>query len=936
MTRFGRPRLSLLLVGLVACRTFLLGAATADESNLAQAGIEGLRCALIPASDRGNGRLKWSTASESGIVGFDVLVAVASGAAVVLNSDLIPAANSAAGGSYSWEFPRTWDDQSLADAPTFSLRIWRENGQCTLHPLRPDLDSHVAAEEIPSIKAPGADSPSLFESVTKPARPAVKSASEPTLGFDAFTGTEGVYGIRAADLATALDWSLAQVRSGLSQHTLAFTTDGRPLAWTLSADKDGCLIYLPEKRNVYQHGNVFQSSAGVSPDLSIRNAKVARAGASLLGGGSWNIESDLLAVTTLPGGVEDDFWVWDSYLGNHPLVGTRTYLLSLAQLAPNSSSGELVVDLASTSEATHLFQATLNGRDLGSTNWIGRRLITWTIPLTPADLKAGTNQLVLASRGDRTSLCYLDRLRVSSDRFLVVENGSLAFTSNLGGRLSVRANDGRPVTVWDVTVPEAPVVLDASITKSTNGSVINYRTAFQSQESHRYVAFRADAPQIISRWQSVRGFSLKAPLEIDYLIVSPEVLLEPARRLAIWRESQGLRTRVVTLTQVRHEFSAGNPNPDALRQLLIYARNHWETVPQYVVLLGDGTYDYRSVLGGVDNLQPPPLVLTTFGRAAADSLNLDVSTAATAIGRLPAKTSAELEGIIDRLMAYEATRLSTALPGALLLADQPDVGGEFIRDSDTLANVVAGIFAVNKDYNNGIGSAVVQTQLRALLSSGMTWWNYLGHGGRDRMGADYVTIPDVPGLNFGPVSPLVTGMTCAMGQFALPGLDCLGEALVLKKGIGPIAVWSPSGFSVNYQASLLNRLFAEELIHARSVDRLGDIIRRSRNRFLQGGGDAVTPEFYNLLGDPALKLPFAPVARQPHLVVNRDASGSNPPALNLIGETGSEYRIEVMDPGQSDHWEPLENVRINSGTEVRTSVFLDARHATRLFRAVRQ
>jgi len=70
---------------------------------------------------------------------------------------------------------------------------------------------------------------------------------------------------------------------------------------------------------------------------------------------------------------------------------------------------------------------------------------------------------------------------------------------------------------------------------------------------------------------------------------------------------------------------------------------------------------------------------------------------------------------------------------------------------------------------------------------------------------------------------------------------------------GAIAVWGPSGVSINEQATLLAREFLTELSSG-SETRLGPMIDRALPVVadLEFGRDMI--EMYNLLGDPALRV----------------------------------------------------------------------------------
>ena len=966
----GRSRLAVgLILGLLAVRP--ARAADPSVTGVPSAGARwevGLVSFRGPSSDTSvRPGLAWETVIESGVVGFDVVSVDDAGEETRLNRHLIPAQNSASGGHYFWDASESLvSGRNRLEASRIQLRVWGEDGRSTPWPLRL-MDAAKGTESSqplpgtvakPGLKTQSSSSPlsqkprvlpnlgiSPFPTGLSLNKAAVGSLRSASLaggpvpgGFDAFTGPSGVYRATAAELASALNQPLTDIRARLLNHSLGLANLGQPLQWTLAPGKDACLFFLPEQRSVYLRGNVFQSAAVPSPEPARRDARAASDGAAAVGSVEQNIENDVFAVTTLPGTLDDDFWVWDNYLGIHPILGTRTYSVNVPGVATDASAPQLTIDLASTSETTHAFEATLNGRSLGLLNWTGRKLQSWKILLVPTDLISGTNTLVLSSLGDRTSLCYLDRFRFRYARPLVVSDTPLIFDVDHAGSRVVRASNGSPVDVWDISDPAAPVILETTAETQVSGGATVATRIFEAEAGHHYVAFRADASRNVLRWQTVGATTLQTDaLTVDYLVISPESLIEPARRLAAWRDSQGLASRVVTLTQLQHEFSFGMPRPNALQDLLAHARQHWRRSPRYVVLLGDGTYDYRAVLGGADNLLPPPLIITSFGRAAADPQMLDSPTARTSVGRLSVKTSAELHRLIDRMQVYESSPPARP-PTALLHADRPDAGGEFIQDSDQLGALVEGVFVVKKAYNSGAGTAVVRSQVRDELGRGVTWWNYVGHGGRDRMGVEYVAVADVPELRFGSVSPLVTGMTCSMGQFALPGLDCLAEALLLKDGVGPLAVWSPSGFSINYQASQLNRIFAEELTYARSEDRVGDVLRRSRNRFLESGGDAITPEFYNLLGDPALRLPFAAPALAPRFTVQPGTSPSQPWALVLVGEAGSGYQIETTDSltTSGSDWTPVEWVRIPDSGRIGATNFLDPLYSRRFFRARRE
>ena len=59
------------------------------------------------------------------------------------------------------------------------------------------------------------------------------------------------------------------------------------------------------------------------------------------------------------------------------------------------------------------------------------------------------------------------------------------------------------------------------------------------------------------------------------------------------------------------------------RNFLSFAKDNWATPPRYVLLAGEGTYDYKAHQGGADNIIPARLVPTPDGLYAWDGWYAD-------------------------------------------------------------------------------------------------------------------------------------------------------------------------------------------------------------------------------------------------------------------------------------------------------------------------
>ena len=63
---------------------------------------------------------------------------------------------------------------------------------------------------------------------------------------------------------------------------------------------------------------------------------------------------------------------------------------------------------------------------------------------------------------------------------------------------------------------------------------------------------------------------------------------------------------LVNITDVYDEFSGGLVDPTAIRDFIKYAYENWRKKPGYVLLFGDGDYDYKDILKTGDRNWIPP------------------------------------------------------------------------------------------------------------------------------------------------------------------------------------------------------------------------------------------------------------------------------------------------------------------------------------------
>ena len=183
---------------------------------------------------------------------------------------------------------------------------------------------------------------------------------------------------------------------------------------------------------------------------------------------------------------------------------------------------------------------------------------------------------------------------------------------------------------------------------------------------------------------------------VDYLVISHANFLPQAQRLADFRASQGFKTLVVDIQNVYDYFGSGKIDPSAITEFLKYAYANWTPpAPAFVVLLGDGHYDFRNYLQTSPTFYLPPYLgdLDPYmGETAADNRYVTIVGGDILpdlyLGRLPAQTLADATAMVDKIISYEQK-----LPWPVdwyrkttFVTDNPDSAGNFHTLSDNIVN----------------------------------------------------------------------------------------------------------------------------------------------------------------------------------------------------------------------------------------------------------
>lgn len=585
----------------------------------------------------------------------------------------------------------------------------------------------------------------------------------------------------------------------------------------------------------------------------------------------------------------------------YPITGAPTaivtYTLNLENVAPTGNAEAIVSVHGGQAVAgrnpDQSLRLRLNGVELGPYQWDGSvtHIITGTV--AASSLTGGANKLALVASLDQLpglSLYWLspDWAEIVYPAQMTAQNNRLFVESVAGasGNVDLQANGFSvgDVNVYDVSDPNHPVRLTGA--QAVGGG--SYAVTFAGEADRSYYLTTTTGARTPAAIQYDEGSSLaSAGNAADYIAIVHRSLWNAAQPLLDHRIAEGLRVAKVDVQDIYDEFSGGRVNPEAIRSFLAYAYHNWNTGeprPRYVLLVGDGHYDFKGAQRpDLPNLIPPYLIAVDpfIGETAADNRYVSVDGDADflpdmAIGRIPAKSPAEVTAVVDKILAYE----KNAAPGdwqkrVVFVADnKADAAGNFHELSDRSRSSLPGPFQSQTIYYKSSSALDATAEMKAAISAAMNegavYLQWFGHAARTFWGKDKIwELNDPPKLAANTVWPFTASYSCWAGYFInLQGSpqygnseQVLGEAMLLTPGKSSIADFSPTGLHVGSDLVTLNKSLIEALFTRRN-DRVGVAINAAKvSYFSQGGGALDLIDTQVLFGDPAtrLKLPPAPL-----------------------------------------------------------------------------
>ncbi|HAV28612.1 MAG TPA: hypothetical protein DCW93_01710 [Saprospirales bacterium] len=433
---------------------------------------------------------------------------------------------------------------------------------------------------------------------------------------------------------------------------------------------------------------------------------------------------------------------------------------------------------------------------------------------------------------------------------------------------------GSPDHIWDVT----------SLDDIKNAFLDNGQIKYNSQDKLRlFYAFNEANAMTPTKVGVVENQNLHSIDDVELIVIYHPTFENDIERYVEHRSSFGnLNVKAININHVYNEFSGGKVDPSAIRDLAKMVYDRTDNF-KYLLLVGDGSFDYKQLTPDIPNHNFIPAYETKESLDPIDGFPtddfyalLDINEGTNlkgqldiAVGRFPVKTAEEFTGLVDKLIHYD-THPDTQGDWKLKLgfaADDED-SGRHLTDTEDIANQTKlryPDFNQQKIYFDaflqestpgGARFPDATKELNNAVFKGLLVLNYLGHGGPKGWAQERVLqVSDIQSWNNYDNIPLLITATCTFAGYDEPSVESAGEVSLLNERGGAIGLFSTTravfaSDNKRLVSSVYDTMFTTQ---GGQLQTLGEILMRGKNKNVQDT-QKINARKFSLLGDPSMRL----------------------------------------------------------------------------------
>jgi len=532
----------------------------------------------------------------------------------------------------------------------------------------------------------------------------------------------------------------------------------------------------------------------------------------------------------------------------------------------------------------------INGQYVGEESW------TTANSYSASSMKIFEGSVVNLRNGSNTfmivkpvnDVMYVQWYEVFYNRYLTTTSGILDFFSpdtTAIVRFRCSGFSGGEIILLDVSDYKNPVKL---VGFSLDSDTLLFVDVLNGKPHHYFVSKR----DVLLK----PSLALKNVVSLrdedsgpDMVIIYHPDFKDAALRLKEHREKKlpykdNPYVKAVNVEDVYDNFSGGKRDVIAIRNYIKFLYDNFTVdsfpILKYVLIIGEGTYDYRNYLGRGNCFIPLYMnrYFTNEDEAIEDEDFLtklddgDDRVPDIAIGRLSVVTTHEANAWVDRIIRYENNPEYGSWKNKIIVVADDEFSSNrdddfvFMIDAEELTSRNGPIptnYDIRKIYLHtypfvGGSKPGAKNDLIEEWSEGALIVNYAGHGSPVQMADELVMLnPDIYSLTNDNRRPLFLAFSCSVGNLDSPYQRSIAQNIVNFDGGGAIATMCATAPTYGHPNSILNEEVFEKLFVSKDSTTsvpIGLTLQLAKMHVISAYSFEKNSAKYALLGDPAMTL----------------------------------------------------------------------------------
>lgn len=559
---------------------------------------------------------------------------------------------------------------------------------------------------------------------------------------------------------------------------------------------------------------------------------------------------------------------------------SHEYEADLTGYKPGTEAQVRILAASDVDDVYHEITTEIDGEIVETTSFFGKRerLISVNIPAQEGEI-LGLRASYTSSNS--LSQIYLDWYEIEYKKNLTAVDGQLKFqapdsTGLVQFKLSGFTNDR--LDIYNISDFDNVYAIDFSFEPSTSTVIFSdtlyeNRRRFMAVENTRYLEIPAIIPQAVTDLRDTDRIA-------DMLIIAPREFEEDVQPLKDFREAHDdLQTEVVLIEDIYNNFSGGLQDPVAIRDFVRFTFENWtdgSNPPRYLLLFGDGHYDYLGVHSSSAQMRIPPFQvnnideLTTramddfYGYVSGDDNYLDI-----AIGRLPVQSGAMARDVVEKIINYQSNPFYGPWRSRITFTADDEItpDSHYEQVHTDMSERIAGASYIppyldkRKIYlmeypevrgTAGVRKPAAEDDLIAQINEGTLILNYIGHGSERVLAHEWLLNRevDMPRIDNGRKLFFFYIASCTFGRWDIPDEDSMGELLVTasdRGAVGTVSAVRDVFGGPNF--ALMNAFYRNFFNGTRTTETFGTALMQAKLSYR-----SINSEKYHLLGDPSVYL----------------------------------------------------------------------------------